>query len=218
MFITLEGGEGAGKSTQILRLAEWLRGRGGGEWVFTREPGGTPLGAAIRGLLLDPGNRGMAPETELMLYMADRAEHLHRVVRPALAAGRGVLCDRFFDATLVYQGYARGLPVERLLALHRLVLDDLRPHLTLLLDLPPEVGLARARGELARGVRAQAESRFEGEALEFHRRVREGYLSLARREPGRFRIVEADRDAARVQADLRAALEAFLNRGPALGK
>lgn len=211
MFITLEGGEGAGKTTQMVRLAEWLRTRGGG-WTLTREPGGTTLGRAIRALLLDPANQGMAPETELMLYMADRAEHVHQVIAPALAAGRGVLCDRFFDATIVYQGFARGLPQDRLRELHRLVLTDLRPQLTLLLDLSPEVGLARARGELARGGRTQAESRFEQEALDFHRRVRAGYLRLAQEEPERFRVVDAARDAEEVQADLRAAVAAFLAR------
>ncbi len=210
MFITLEGGEGAGKTTQMVRLAEWLRARGGG-WTLTREPGGTALGRSIRALLLDPANRGMAPETELMLYMADRAEHVHKVIAPALAAGDGVLCDRFFDATIVYQGFARGLPAERLLELHRLVLADLRPQLTLLLDLSPEVGLARARGELAKGRRAQAESRFERETLAFHRRVREGYLRLARQAPERFRVVDAAREAEQVQADLRAAVAAFLS-------
>lgn len=212
MFITLEGGEGAGKSTQMVRLAEWLRTRGGCEWTLTREPGGTALGRSIRALLLDPANRGMAPETELMLYMADRAEHVHTVIAPALAAGRGVLCDRFFDATIVYQGFARGLPAERLRELHRLVLADLRPQMTLLLDLAPEVGLARARGELAEGIRSQAESRFEREAIAFHRRVREGYLRLAREEPGRYRVVDAARDAEQVQADLRAAVAAALDR------
>ena len=211
MFISLEGGEGAGKTTQMVGLAEWLRARGGG-WTLTREPGGTALGRSIRALLLDPANRGMAPETELMLYMADRAEHVHHVIAPALAAGRGVLCDRFFDATIVYQGFARGLPADRLRELHRLVLADLRPQLTLLLDLAPEVGLARARGELARGGRAQAESRFEHEALEFHRRVREGYLRLAQEEPERFRVVDAARDAEQVQEDLRGAVAGFLAR------
>jgi dTMP kinase len=212
MFITLEGGEGAGKTTQMVRLAEWLRTRGGGEWTLTREPGGTALGRSIRSLLLDPANQGMAPETELMLYMADRAEHVHKVIAPALAAGRGVLCDRFFDATIVYQGFARGLPAARLQELHRLVLAGLRPQVTLLLDLAPEVGLARARGALAEGRRSQAESRFEQEALEFHRRVREGYLRLAREEPERFRVVDAAQDAEQVQADLRAAVAAVLDR------
>ncbi|MCU0559061.1 MAG: dTMP kinase [Desulfobacterales bacterium] len=211
MFITLEGGEGAGKTTQILHLAEWFQRRGTA-CLLTREPGGTPLGKSIRALLLDPENRSMAPETELMLYMADRAEHVQRVILPAVSAGRTVLCDRFFDATLVYQGFARGLPLDRLLQLHQLVLNGLRPQLTLLLDLPAEVGLARARGQLARGARAQAESRFEREEIDFHRRVREGYLSLARQEPGRFRIIDAGRDEERVEAAIRAAVAAFIHR------
>ncbi|MFO7709260.1 MAG: dTMP kinase [Desulfobacterales bacterium] len=211
MLITLEGGEGAGKTTQILHLAEWFQRRGT-SCILTREPGGTPLGKSIRALLLNPENHGMAPETELMLYMADRAEHVHKVISPALTAGRTVLCDRFFDATLVYQGFARGLPAERLVQLHELVLGGLRPKLTLLLDLPPEVGLARARGQLAKGARASAESRFEREALEFHRRVREGYLSLARQQPDRFRIVDAARDEERVRTEIEAAVDAFINR------
>lgn len=211
MLITLEGGEGAGKTTQILHLAEWFQRRGT-NCLLTREPGGTPLGKSIRALLLNPENQGMAPETELMLYMADRAEHVHHVISPALAAGRTVLCDRFFDATLVYQGFARGLPTERLLQLHHLVLGGLRPRLTLLLDLPAEVGLARARGQLAKGARAPAESRFEREAIGFHRRVREGYLSLARQEPDRFCIIDAGRGEERVQADIQSAVDAFIHR------
>jgi dTMP kinase len=214
MLITLEGGEGAGKTTQILHLAEWFQRRGA-NCLLTREPGGTPLGKSIRALLLNPENQGMAPETELMLYMADRAEHLHHVISPALAAGRTVLCDRFFDATLVYQGFARGLPTERLLQLHHLVLGGLRPQLTLLLDLPAEAGLARARGQLAKGSRALAESRFEREAIEFHRRVREGYLTLARQEPERFRMIDAARDEESVRAEIQAAVDAFINRSGA---
>ena len=211
MFITLEGGEGAGKTTQILHLAEWFQRRGT-SCILTREPGGTPLGKSIRALLLNPENQGMAAETELMLYMADRAEHVHKVILPALTAGRTVLCDRFFDATLVYQGAARGLPLERLVQLHRLVLGGLRPQRTLLLDLPPEVGLSRARGQLAKGARALTESRFEHEAIEFHRRVREGYLNLARQEPDRFRILDAALDEERVQAEIRTAVDNFIHR------
>ena len=214
MFITLEGGEGAGKTTQILHLAEWFQRRGT-SCILTREPGGTPLGKSIRALLLNPENQGMAAETELMLYMADRAEHVHKVILPALTAGRTVLCDRFFDATLVYQGAARGLPLERLVQLHRLVLGGLRPQLTLLLDLPPEVGLSRARGQLAKGARALIESRFEHEAIEFHRRVREGYLNLARQEPDRFRILDAALDEERVQAEIRTAVDNFIHRSGA---
>jgi dTMP kinase len=143
--------------------------------------------------------------------MADRAEHVHTIIRPALAAGTTVLCDRFFDATLVYQGVARGLAAEWIGQLHDLVFDGLRPDLTLLLDLPPEVGLARARRQLEKGVRSKRESRFEDETLVFHQRVREGYLALAHQEPGRFRVIDAGQDEPRVWKDIQAAVEAVLN-------
>jgi dTMP kinase len=154
----------------------------------------------------------MAPETELLLYMADRAEHVSTVIRPALADGKAVLCDRFFDATLVYQGAARGLALEWAARLHELVFPGLTPDLTLLLDLPPEVGLIRARRQLEKGGRSSQESRFENEHLDFHRRVREGYLELARREPERFRLIDAAQDEDRVRVDIRVAVESFLNR------
>lgn len=206
LFITLEGGEGAGKTTQIVRLAEQLDGRGI-ECIRTREPGGTDLGRKIRALLLDPDHAGMAAETELLLYMADRAEHIAAVIRPALAGGRSVLCDRFFDATIVYQGEARGLPVDRILRLHELMFDGLTPDLTLLLDLPVETGLERARRQLELGARSQRESRFEAEALRFHRRVREGYLALARRHPQRFRVIDGAADPDRVSAEIARAVD-----------
>jgi dTMP kinase len=209
LFITLEGGEGAGKTTQIVNLAGYLAERGL-RCVLTREPGGTDLGKRIRALLLDPDNSGMAAETELLLYMADRAEHVSGVIRPALAAGKTVLCDRFFDATMVYQGTARGLSTEWIAQLHGLVIADLRPDLTLLLDLPAEVGLARARRQLDKGARSSQESRFEDETLAFHQRVRVGYLELARREPERFRVIDAAQDESRVRADIRAVVAAFL--------
>jgi dTMP kinase len=211
MLITLEGGEGAGKTTQIVSLAGYLTERGLG-CILTREPGGTDLGKRIRALLLDPGHAGMAPETELLLYMADRAEHVSTVIRPALATGKMVLCDRFFDATLVYQGTARGLSAEWIAQLHALVFAGLQPDLTLLLDLPAEVGLARARRQLERGARSSQESRFEDETLTFHQRVRAGYLELARRKPERFRVIDAAQDESRVRADIRSAVEAFLKQ------
>jgi dTMP kinase len=209
MFITLEGGEGAGKTTQIVHLAGSLAERGL-KCILTREPGGTDLGKKIRALLLNPDNAGMAPETELLLYMADRAEHVSAVIRPALAAGKTVLCDRFFDATLVYQGAARGLSSEWTAQLHALVFAGLTPDLTLLLDLPPEVGLGRARRQLEKGARSAQESRFEDETLAFHQRVREGYLQLARRQPERFRLINAAQDETRVRAEIRSAVEGFL--------
>jgi dTMP kinase len=211
MFITLEGGEGAGKTTQIAHLAGWLAERGV-TCTRTREPGGTLLGRAIRAVLLNPENAGMAPATELLLYMADRSEHIHQVIAPALSAGRAVLCDRFFDATVVYQGFARGLAADLILRLHEIVFADVTPDLTLLLDLPAEVGLARARRQLEKGGRPTAESRFEDEALAFHQRVREGYLQLARKAPERFCVIDAARDESQVREDIRTVVEALLLR------
>ena len=210
LFITLEGGEGAGKTTQIVHLAGWLAERGI-KCLLTREPGGTDLGRKIRALLLDPDHAGMAPETELLLYMADRAEHIGAVIRPALAGGQTVLCDRYFDATLVYQGAARGLPAERIVRLHELMFDGLAPDLTLLLDLPVETGLARARRQLDKGARSRRESRFEDEALLFHERVRAGYLALARQHPERFRVIDAAADEIRVQAEISRAVEPLVS-------
>jgi dTMP kinase len=209
MFITLEGGEGAGKTTRIVELAGSLAERGL-KCILTREPGGTDLGKKIRALLLNPDHAGMAPETELLLYMADRAEHIRAVIRPALGEGKTVLCDRFFDATLVYQGAARGLSPEWTAQLHALVFAGLTPDLTLLLDLPPEVGLARARRQMEKGVRSAQESRFEDETLAFHQRVRDGYLELARRQPERFRVIDAAQDEARVREEIHSAVVAFL--------
>lgn len=209
MFITLEGGEGAGKTTQIAHLARELEGRGL-KCLLTREPGGTGLGRRIRELLLNPENAGMAPQAELLLYMADRAEHIHRVIKPALEDGRIVICDRFCDATIVYQGHGRGLSADWVRRLHGTVFAEFKPDLTLLLDLPPAVGLARAARQLAQGGRSAAESRFEAEALAFHQRVREGYLAQASREPERIRVIDAAGDEAQVRADILSAVESFL--------
>jgi len=209
MFITLEGPEGSGKTTQIEPLVAYLHRRGF-ECLVTREPGGTSIGAKIRQILLHPDSRGMAPLTELFLYEADRAEHLHRRIRPALQQGKVVVCDRFYDATVAYQGYGRGLPLDFLHHLHRTLTGDLAPDLTLLLDLAPEEGLARTWNQLQNGGRDTAEARFEEETLAFHRRVRSGYLELARKQPQRFRVVDAARDAEQVTADIRTALEEFI--------
>ena len=211
LFITLEGGGGAGKTTQIVHLAGYLAGCGI-KSILTREPGGTAVGKRIRAVLLNPEHAGMAPETELLLYMADRAEHVQTVIRPALDAGTSVLCDRFFDATIVYQGAARGLSAEWIGRLHDLLFAGLKPDLTLLLDLTPEAGLARARRQLEQGVRARGEGRFEAESMDFHQRVRAGYLALARQDPERFRVIDAGRDEASVRRDILAAVEMFLHR------
>ena len=190
MFITLEGIEGSGKTTQIERLVEFLENRGI-ECVTTRQPGGTLIGENIRSILLDPANSALAPMTELLLYMADRCQHIYELIKPCLQAGKTVICDRYFDATVVYQGFARGLDIELIQQLHQIILDDLKPDVTLLLDLAPQVGLQRAWQQLNNGQRSGLESRFEAETVAFHEKVRAGYLELARLEPSRFRIVDA---------------------------
>ncbi|VFQ46010.1 dTMP kinase [Desulfoluna butyratoxydans] len=190
MLITLEGIEGSGKSTQIKRITAHLE-KQGRRCVTTREPGDTPIGKKIRAILLDPENSELTSLAELFLYAADRAQHLGERVLPRLAAGDVVVSDRFFDATTAYQGYARGLDLEVIEKIHGMVLKGLRPDLTLLLDLPPEVGLGRAISAIESGDRTVSESRFEQEALAFHEKVRAGYLTLARREPDRFVIIDA---------------------------
>jgi dTMP kinase len=182
-FITIEGGEGAGKTTQIRFMRNFLEQRGL-PVALTREPGGTGLGEEIRALLLGHRDDGMALATETLLMFAARAEHLQRVIRPALAAGHWVLCDRFTDATYAYQGGGRGLPPTQIAILENWVQVDLRPDLTLLLDVPVEIGLQRAN-------RRSAADRFEREEQAFFERVRTAYLQRARQYPDRYRIVDA---------------------------
>lgn len=196
LFITLEGPEGAGKSTNRDYLAELL-GATGREVVLTREPGGTPLAERIREILLAPAAEPMAVDTELLLMFAARAQHLAQVIRPALARGAMVLCDRFVDATYAYQGGGRGVPVERIATLEAFVLGDLQPDLTLVFDLPVEIGLARA-------ARRGALDRFEQEQRAFFEAVRQTYLDRAQAVPARYRLIDASRSLAEVQADLRA--------------
>ncbi len=204
LFITLEGPEGAGKSTNREYLAERLRERGI-EVQLTREPGGTPLAERIRELLLDPSDETMAVDTELLLVFAARAQHIAEVIRPALERGAVVLCDRFTDATYAYQGGGRGLPVERIAQLERFVQGDLRPDLTLVFDLPVEIGLSRAaaRGRL---------DRFEQEGRAFFESVRNTYLDRARAEPARYHILDAAQTLAEVQRDLDSLLPTLLER------
>lgn len=185
-LITFEGGEGAGKSSQISRLAGELSRRGV-TVVTTREPGGCPLAERIRELLVATRGPGIHPETELLLFAAARREHLHQVIHPALSRGAWVLCDRFHDSTTVYQGAGRGLEMAWIRTLQDRVLGTTLPDLTLLFDLPPELGLARSRGLLV------DEGRFEAEEVAFHHRVRQGFLDLARLEPQRFRVIDASR-------------------------
>jgi len=211
-FITFEGIEGCGKTTQLQRLAANLRATGH-EVLVTREPGGCPIADALRALLLDSANSAMAPATELLLYAAARAQHVAEVIRPALDAGRIVLCDRFSDATLAYQGYGRGFDRPLIRELNRTATDGLTPDLTLLLDFPAEEGLARARRRNA-GSDGPDEGRFEAESLAFHRRVRDGYLEVASAEP-RFRIIDARGDLAAVAERIDAALPSRLPGRPA---
>ena len=211
MFITLEGIEGSGKTSQMERLERFLEDRGA-ECVSTRQPGGTRIGENIRSILLDPSNSALVPMSELLLYMADRAQHIFELIKPSLKAGKTVICDRYFDATLVYQGFARELNLELIKQLHQLLFDDLKPDITLLLDLSPQVGLARAWEQLNSGQRAGHESRFEAEAVVFHEKVRAGYLELARLEPDRIRIIDAAQTPDRVFADISKILSALMDR------
>lgn len=209
MFITLEGIEGAGKTSQLGNIVAFMEG-GGYECVTTREPGGTAIGQQIRGVLLNPDNDDLDPGAELLLYVADRVHHIKTLIEPHLMVGRAVICDRFFDATLVYQGYARGLDKDLIRNLHRWVCRDLTPDLTLLFDLAPKVGLARAWHQINSGGRTDQESRFEQEELAFHERVREGYLDLAQSEPERFRIIDAEKDPLHVAQAIEKALSDYL--------
>ena len=186
-LITCEGIEGSGKSTQILRLADHLRGQGR-EVIVTREPGGCPIADAIRRILLDPANSQLCATAELLLYAAARAQHVAEVIRPALTKGAIVLCDRYIDATLAYQGFGRGLDLSLIKQLNQVASAELLPDLTLLFDLPVATGLSRALARNA--VALENEGRFEAESLAFHERVRAGYLQGARQET-RFSIVDA---------------------------
>jgi len=186
-FITFEGGEGTGKSTQLMLVDEWLRTLGN-TTVVTREPGGTPLAEAVRGLLLDPE---LEPDglSEIFLLEAARRDHVERVVRPAISEGAVVLCDRFTDSSLVYQGLVRGLGWDDVAGLNRLATGGLDPDLTLVFDMDPEAALARAHARNSQG--SARESRLDDEPAEFHRKIREGFLELAEREPDRVRVVDA---------------------------
>ncbi len=202
MFITFEGIEGSGKTTQQQRLAEHLRARGRGV-VVTKEPGGTPLADRIRAILLDSANV-IDPIAEVFLFAASRRQHTTEVIEPALARGEVVLCDRYADSTLAYQGFGRVIDLDRLRVLNEWATDALVPHVTLLFDLPEETGLTRARSRNA--VATEDEGRFEAEDLRFHRRVREGYLAMAVAEPRRFAVIDGEGTVDEVFARMMAAL------------
>lgn len=203
-FITFEGGEGAGKSTQIRLLAETLR-QAGQSVVLTREPGGSPGGEEIRKLLVEGKPGRWTAETEALLHFAARADHLDKIIRPALAAGEWVLCDRFADSTIAYQGYGHGLDLNWLAELRARIVGETEPGLTVIFDLPVEVGLARAAGRATAGAAANhaAEDRYERMDRAFHQRLRDGFLSIAKTAPDRCRVVPADRPVDEVAAALR---------------
>lgn len=197
-FITVEGIDGAGKSTHLMWMADYFKARHL-QVCLTREPGGTPLGEKLRALLLDK-EQPMHLETETLLMFAARREHIHRVIEPALASGVSVLCDRFTDATFAYQGAGRGVPAEKLSLLEHWVQESLQPDLTVVFDLPPAMGRARAG-------RIKTPDRFESESDAFYARVRAGYLSRAIAEPHRVQVVDASRSISEVQASLAGLVE-----------
>lgn len=198
LFITLEGGEGVGKSTQLKHVADWFLQQGR-EVVLTREPGGTRVGEAIRDILLRRDEVAIGREAEVLLLFAARAQHLAEVIRPALAKGEVVICDRFTDASFAYQGGGRGVSCQHIAQLEQWVQEGLRPDLTLLLDAPVEVGLQRA------GRRGEAD-RFEAETVTFFQSVRDAYLDIARSEPERVVVIDAARDEAAVTASIQSVL------------
>jgi dTMP kinase len=190
MFITFEGIEGAGKGTMLAKTAHWFEEHEQSV-LLTREPGGCRLGEGLRSLLLDARNFGIKAEAELFMYLADRAQHVGELVRPALLAGRMVISDRYADSTIVYQGYGRGLDLEMLFKLNDLAVGGLWPDLTLVLDLDAATGLARARERNSKHGLEESEGRFEAEALPFHEKIRQGYVSWAGKNPKRIKLIPA---------------------------
>lgn len=194
-FIVFEGIDGSGKTTQLKLLGERLEQRGY-RVLYTREPGGTPMGEAVRKILLDPQHKEINPVAEALLYAAARAQHVAQVIKPALLEGQIVLCDRFVDSSLAYQGFARGLSIELLEKINEPATAGLRPDLVLLLDFVSAAGLERIAGA------GRAADRIEQESLDFHRKVRAGYLTLARRDPRRYRVIDANGTIEQIHRDI----------------
>lgn len=205
LFITFEGTDGAGKSTQIQRLSADLR-EADYDVCLTREPGGTPISEQIRAILLDPGHSEMAVPTELLLYAASRAQHVSEVIKPALAAGKVVISSRFADAMVVYQGYGRGVDLGRIAHLNRIATDGVVPDVTFVLDLPVEIGLQRVRN------RRGGLDRLEREEIEFYRRLREGYRALATAAPERLKVIDAEVSPERVYAQIESIMQPLLHK------
>lgn len=214
LFVTFEGPEGSGKSTQIAAIHEWLREKGY-DVVQMREPGSTAIGDKIRELLLDPDHHDVLPVTEALLYSASRAQLVGQVIRPHLERGGVVLCDRYIDSTFAYQGYGRGMDMTGLVSMVDLATGGLRPDLTVYLDLPIEVGLKR-RGLKHQGGELQLPlmekwDRLDVQKLDFHRRVREGYLEMAGEDPGRWMVIDATQTVKVIEEEIRARVEARLS-------
>ena len=206
-FITIEGTEGVGKTTNIEFIQHWLNRRGV-EFVSTREPGGTPLAEEVRELLLTPREEKIGDSTELLLMFAGRAQHLDQVILPALDSGTSVLCDRFTDASYAYQGFGREMDCSLITELEQIVQGDLRPDLTLILDIPVEIGLKRASER-------SAPDRFEQEQIEFFDRVRQGYLKIAEENPERCAVIDASQSLDEVQASIEVVLKNFYSQSDA---
>ncbi|MBI9078398.1 MAG: dTMP kinase [Pseudodesulfovibrio sp.] len=190
MFVTFEGIEGTGKTTQIQKVKKYFESRGK-EVFLTLEPGGSRVGQELRKMLLHVDNKDLTPITELFLYLADRAQHIAQVIRPELEAGKVVLCDRFADSTIVYQGYGRGLDTKILQQFNEVAVDGLWPDLTVILDIDPELGLKRATLRNIEDGKAEEEGRFEAEHISFHKRIREGYLTWAALNRDRIKVADA---------------------------
>lgn len=210
-FITFEGGDGSGKTTQLNRLEASLKSLGR-SCVVTREPGGTALGRTLRKVLVEVGEEPVAPAAELFLYLADRAQHVQEVIRPALQRGAIVLCDRYTDSTLAYQGYGRGIDLKVLREQNRIANGGLVPDLTLLFDCPVEVGLARTAQRVKEGGAASAEDRFEREQREFHEKLRAGFIAMAQAEPQRFRVIDATRSIEEIAVEVSTIVARELSR------
>jgi dTMP kinase len=207
-FITFEGGDGTGKSTQIRLLQRHLIAQGK-SCLTTREPGGTSLGQLLRQALLESGNLPISSSAELFLYLADRAQHVHEVIAPAITQGKIVLSDRYTDSTVAYQGFGRGFDVQLLLSLNKIASQGLTPDITFLLDCPVELGLSRTVHRRSDPSKAKNDDRFENENLEFHEKVRRGFLDLARAEPERFYVI----DASQSEEEVFAAVKEIVDRG-----
>ncbi len=204
-FITFEGIEGSGKTTQIKLLMAWLQTHTE-RALLTREPGGTAIGEQVRTILLNPDNTEMTPEAEILLFSAARAQIVREVIRPRLEEGRIVICDRFADSTLAYQGYGHGLPLDDLLQITEFATGGLWPDLTIYLDLDVETGLRR------KAATPEEWNRMEAQAIDFHKRVRAGYLELAKQNPDRWLVIDADQPVEAIQAQIRARVEALLGK------